>query len=163
MNRRLVGCGFGLVATLFVPVPAAAQDARRDVSAGYSLIRCVDCGTSWTGVNVSIADGGDRRVSGVGDFSGYINDTVLWAQVGARFRPRRSATVVPFGQIVGGIAVYSGLYLAWTIQPGAGVDLRAKPGGPGVRIQADFPILIDANYGDRYAGFRLAVGIVVGR
>jgi len=106
---------------------------------------------------------GAGRVNLVADVAGhYFSETLHTIQGGVRIGARRTTRVRPFFQIVAGVGRLtrgSGRpESGFAIQPGFGVDIPFRPGGPGVRVRAD---LLGAAIGDGCCGVRLTVGVVI--
>jgi len=167
IRRLLIGVSTGIAILAFTAAPAAAQ-VKGDVSIGYSFLRFVDEENVPVGWNVSAAGRLNDFVSGIADFGGhyYFSDGLEWTahtfQGGVRVGARRTSAVIPFAQVTFGGALAAednDAEFAWVFQPGAGVDIPIRPGGPALRVQVDFPIYFRG--GDGVNGFRFTAGISI--
>ena len=166
MTQRLMSSVSIAFVLLVVSAPAASAQVKGDFSIGYSFLNLVDADKLPLGWNFSIANGNDF-VSGIGDFAGHYlfeggNAASLYTFTGGvRVHGRRTATIVPFAQATfgGGAVVEGGAYFFWVFQPGGGVDVSLRPGGPRLRGQVDLPVYFNGEGGVTSA--RVSVGIVI--
>jgi hypothetical protein len=161
--RIFLRAGAFLAAMSLIATSAAAQTTG-DVSFGCSFMSIDEGGAENIplGWNVSFAGGGTGRVSAVGDIGGHYNQG--WRQHtfqgGVRFSFRNNPKVVPFVQILTGVAAgrTGQTYYEWTLQPGAGVDIFVRERVPGFRVQVDFPAHLGI---EGFFTTRLTVGVVI--
>ena len=166
MTQRLV---FSVSIAFVLPVVSAtavSAQVKGDVSVGYSFLKLVDEASLPLGWNFSVARGNDF-VSGIGDFAGhYLFEggdafSLYTFSGGVRVHARRTARVVPFAQATfgGAVAVDRGAYFLWVFQPGGGVDVSLRPGGPMLRGQVDIPVYFRGE--GAVNATRVSVGIVI--
>lgn len=167
--RMLTRLGIAIAGLLVLPSAVFAQNtpSGTNVGIGYSFLRLVDEENIPVGWNLSFAGGGTDHVSGVADFGGHYHtsggDTWMLHtfQAGVRVGARRTARVIPFGQVLfgGAVATENGSEFVWVLQPGAGVDIPLRPSGVAFRTQVDFPIYMAS--GDSATGLRWTVGVAI--
>jgi hypothetical protein len=167
--RVLTRLGIAIAGLVVLPTGVFAQDPPRNdnVGIGYSFLRFLGEENIPVGWNLSLARGGTAYVSGVADFGGhyYTSGGDTWMlhtfQAGVRVGARRTARVIPFGQVLfgGAVATENGSEFVWVFQPGAGVDIPIRPGGVAFRTQVDFPVYLAE--GERATGLRWTVGVAI--
>lgn len=177
---RKSGCVLSMLAALLLVVPAAAMaqsapaDAKGDIAVSYSFLHDSDLATNF---GVGWVFSGARHLnpvfSIVGEAGGnYKTMQVLGTDVdlsvhsflgGVRLRNENSSKAVPFAQVLSGVSRASASVLgasaagnAFTIQPGAGVDIQLRE-RMSLRAQGDFRIL--RSDGENSNEFRVAVGL----
>jgi len=146
--------------------PQAAAQVGGDVSFGYSFLKLLGEETIPLGWNFSAAGKVNDHVSIVGDIGGhYYTDGHTWSAHtfggGVRLFGKRTARVVPFGQATFGTLVWhekEGTDFVWAFQPGFGIDVPFRPGGPAFRTQVDVPLYFR---GDSVWGVRWTVGVAI--
>jgi hypothetical protein len=167
--RMLTRLGIAIAGLLVLPSAVFAQNtpSGTNVGIGYSFLRLLDQENIPVGWNLSFAGGGTDYVSGVADFGGHYDasggDTWMLHtfQAGVRVGARRTARVIPFGQVLfgGAVATESGSEFVWVLQPGAGVDIPLRGSGVAFRTQVDFPIYMGD--GNSATGLRWMVGVAI--
>lgn len=178
--RRLVSVlSVVIVIALAVPSLASAQAAspaasKGDVAISYSILRDSDLketfGIGWV---LAGAKNINKVLGIVGEIGGnYKTMTVLGTDVslsvhsfqgGLRLRNENNAKVVPFAQVLAGLARAGASLLgesessnALSIQPGAGIDIHLRK-NMSFRGQADFRII--RSEGETSNEFRAAAGL----
>ena len=165
-TRMLVHGSLALGVFLFTASPVSAQ-TKGDTAVGYSFLTFLNSDGSvgpnlGTGWHAAFAGHTNDFVSGVADFGGHYGGGHIFHtfQAGVRVSGRRSARIVPFAQATFGGGLIDP-YWVWIVQPGGGVDVPIRPGGPAVRVQADFPFYVNGD--GKGTGFRLVIGVAFQR
>jgi hypothetical protein len=168
-HRMLTRLGIAIAGLVILPTGVFAQTAPSgdNVGIGYSFLKFQGEENVPIGWNLSLAGGGTAHVSGVADFGGHYErgggDTWMLHtfQGGVRVGARRTDRVIPFAQALfgGAVATEGDSVFIWVFQPGAGVDIPLRPGGPAFRTQVDFPIYMAE--GERVRAFRWTVGVAL--
>jgi opacity protein-like surface antigen len=177
MRRLVIALSVLAVLILALPSTALAQGApasKGDVAISYSILHDSDLeetfGVGWL---VSGAGHLNKVFSVVGEVGGnYKTIAVFGTDVhlsvhsflgGLRLRNEHSAKAVPFAQVLTGVSRASAGALgesnsssAFTIQPGAGVDIQLRS-NVSLRAQADFRII--RSEGETSNEFRAAAGV----
>lgn len=169
-----------LLAILLVPVSASGQSNQTptvDVAVGYERLHAPRSGGDF-GPGVFVAIEGNYRewLAAVGRFSGttsseparYFGDTAAGTGgylAGAKFSLPGASQVVPFVQMLAGIAQFGdhgSTYLAFALQPGTGVDLVVHRHVK-LRLAADYRWMagIQAASGATAAARVFSAGLVV--
>lgn len=149
---------------LFLTVqPAAAQDAKVELAAGYQFFRFLEDGAAnvpagW-GASVA-APTGNAMVKIVGDVAGnYKDGRKLHTFQGGVELGGSNPKTIPFIRLLAGAAVNSGggnTENGFVFTPEAGIKIKGE-GRVGARVAVGFPIFRQDGITDK--GFRLFAGI----
>jgi hypothetical protein len=181
MNIRGTISALTLSLACLAPASAFAQSAaaapKGDIAVSYSVLHDSDLSTT---LGVGWVFSGARNVSSVLGIVGEAGGNYKTIQVlgtdldisvhsflgGVRLRAQNASKAVPFAQVLTGMSRASASVLgeseasnAFTIQPGAGVDIQLRE-RMSLRAQGDFRIL--RSNGENSNEFRVAVGLAFG-
>ena len=176
MRLRSVVTGVSaLILSFAVAAPAAGQEHKADVAFGYSLMHDSDLEETFPmGWSFAVNGNLNDRFGVVGEIGGHyktieflgadLSASVHTFMGGPRFR-KQSGKVVPFAQVLAGMARGSVSYLEesehgtdFAIQPGGGVDVPVTDRF-GIRLQGDYRIITGE---ESVNEFRFVVGGVIG-